>query len=101
MRNSHGGLPPPTVDRCKGEVSRLTFGHRLFVLRMVNCGNVRCKKCSSCGASHGPYWYEIARAKKRNYWKYRGKVGAFDPHEFVKKAKVNRDEQCESEFNFE
>lgn len=85
---------PPALALVKGEVRREAFGHRLFVLKLVNCGSRRCKKCGAVGA-HGPYWYEIRTNGRRNFWDYRGRHDAFSPHEFVSRSRPNHEHESE------
>ena len=73
------------LPRGRGEVRREEHGRRLFVLRLVDCGKIGCSRCKD-GPSHGPYWYEVASGRARNFWHYRGKSDNFCPRDFVAKA---------------
>ncbi|MGE5713776.1 MAG: hypothetical protein ACM32F_07855 [Betaproteobacteria bacterium] len=47
-----------------------------YQLRLVTCGNARCRKgCAAGRACHGPYWYRGTWNKKteKETWKYIGK----------------------------
>ena len=32
-----------------------------YVQKLVRCSKERCKKCSTPGGGHGPYWYKVYR----------------------------------------
>lgn len=86
---------PRRVAPVRGEVRRESYGRRLFVLRMISCGKVRCKKCLR-GERHGPYWYEVCFSATRNFWHYRGRGDRFSPAEFVGLAKPNEEHESEA-----
>jgi hypothetical protein len=47
-----------------------------YQLRLVNCGNAKCRKgCNEGKRPHGPYWYRVEwnEKTKRSVAKYHGK----------------------------